>query len=391
MLVGLLACLVFAPLYWLLIPPRWRGGVLALASFAALVFYDARLAPLLAGVVLAFMLLVRGIERTSNPRARTALAAAGLAALAVLFLSNKLVGGGAGAVPSQSGLAFLGISYLVLKAAGAIIETARGTLRAVRPGEVFAWIIFLPTYPSGPMATLQHFRVQQPAFDRARVFGGLERILFGLVKALIAGHYLGEWAAPIFAAPQKFGSLSLVGAMYAGSLRFYFDFAGYSDIAIGLSAVFGYDIDENFDRPFLRRNLVDLWQHWHMTLTRWLRTYLFVPVSRRLIRMMSGRADRAAIAAGQIVAMTFCGVWHGVAANFALWGFAQALGLIWVGIVARDLGRLLPEDLVRWWRESKVAYAVSAFLTFNFFSLTMVLVLTDAGATLAYLRALFGR
>jgi alginate O-acetyltransferase complex protein AlgI len=238
------------------------------------------------------------------------------------------------------------------------------------------------------METYEHFRRQSPAFDRVRVLGGLERILFGLVKALVFAHYLGEWAAPIVAAPRQHGRLELAGALYAASLRFYFDFSGYSDIAIGLAAVFGYDVEENFDRPFLRRNLAQLWQHWHMTLTRWLRAYLFVPVSRRVMRLGGGRADRAAIALGQIVAMTFCGLWHGVSWNFALWGFSQALGLIWVGTLARDVGRILPPAFVDWWRKSRVAYALSAFLTFNFFSLTVVLAITDLAGAARYLGAL---
>lgn len=387
MLLGLLAALLFAPVYWLAVPGGWRREALTLASLAALTAYDPRLLVLLAAVCIGLNALLRLLERTTEGR-RFAIAAVGLSALAALFLWNKLAGASASALPSQGGLVFLGVSYLVLKAAGALIDASRGIRRNARLGEVTAWIAFLPTYPSGPMETLDHFRRQSPVFDRVRVLGGLERILFGLVKALLAAHYLGEWAAPIFAAPGGHSTLELVGGLYAASLRFYLDFSGYSDVAIGLAAVFGYDIEENFDRPLLRRNLAQLWQHWHMTLTRWLRAYLFVPVSRRVMRLGGARADGLAIALAQITAMTFCGLWHGVAWNFALWGFSQALGLIWVGTIARAFGRLLPDGLVRWWRESKVAYALSVLVTFNFFALTVVFALTDVPGALRYLRAL---
>jgi hypothetical protein len=91
--------------------------------------------------------------------------------------------------------------------------------------EVLAWIVFLPTYPSGPMATLDEFRGQSPTFDRARALGGLERILFGLVKSLLVAYYLGVWAEPIVAHPEQYASGTLLLGLYAASLRFYFDFA----------------------------------------------------------------------------------------------------------------------------------------------------------------------
>ncbi len=389
MVVGLLAALVLAPAYWLLVPARWRRAAVTGASLAALAAYDLRLLPFLLAVSAGVYGLLHGAARLPGAR-RTAVVGLGLLVLAALFLWNKLAGSGASALPSQTGLVLLGVSYLVLKAAGALIEAGRGGVGPVTLPAVTAWLAFLPTYPSGPMETYEHFRDQQPAFDRVRVLGGLERILIGLVKALLLAHYLGEWAAPIAAAPQAHGALALLGGLYALTLRFYFDFSGFSDVAIGLAAVYGFDIDENFDRPLLRRNLVLLWQHWHMTLTRWLRAYLFLPVSRRLLRRWRGRGDRIAIAAGQLVAMTFCGVWHGVAWNFAVWGMLQALGLIWVGTLARDAGRLLPAGVVAWWRRSRIAQALSVALTFQFFSTTVIFAVTDLSGALRYLGALAG-
>jgi alginate O-acetyltransferase complex protein AlgI len=388
MLLGLFAALAFAPLYWLAVPRGWRREVLSIASLIALACYDPRLVPLLLVTSLALVALMRAAAAGSGgaPLLATAL---GLAGLAVLFLWNKLLAPGAGVLPAQGGLVFLGVSFLVLKAAGALVDAYRGTLRQVRFREVLAWLAWLPTYPSGPMETLEEFRRQWPVFDRPRLLGGLERILFGLVKALLIAHYLGTWVEPIVAHPDQYRPGTLLLGLYAASLRFYFDFAGYSDIAIGLSAVFGYDIAENFDRPFLRRNLVQLWQHWHMTLTRWLRAYLFVPVSRGIMRRSGAAADRLAIAAGQLVAMTFCGVWHGVAWNFVVWGLLQGVGLVWVGIVARDVGRRLPPALVGWWRQGAIAYVLSALLTFSFFSIAVIFVVTDVSSSLRYLAFLF--
>ena len=384
MLLGLFAALAFAPIFWLAIPSRWRREALSAASLVALGFYDYRLIPLLLAICMALGLLMRAAA-TARGRARLLPTVLGLAALAALFFWNKLAGHGASLLASQGALVFLGVSYFTLKIAGALIDVHRGAIEPGRFRELVAWITFLPTYPSGPMETLQYFRTQWPTFERSRALGGLERILFGLAKSLLIAYYLGQWAAPIIAAPQQFRPPALLLGLYASSLRFYFDFAGYSDIAIGLSAIFGYDISENFDRPFLRRNLVQLWQNWHITLTRWLRTYLFVPVSRRIMRRTGAWGDRLAIAAGQIVAMTFCGVWHGVAWNFVVWGLLHALGLIWVGLVARDLGRQLPPAVVAWWRRSPLGYALGTVLTFNYFSLAIIFVVTDVTSSLHYL------
>jgi alginate O-acetyltransferase complex protein AlgI len=389
MLLGLLGALAVAPLYWLLIPAHLRREVLLVASLAALALYDARLVVVVFVVTLALFGLLRLIARRPDER-RTLLVAIGLCGLLVLFVINKLSGRGMIVLPSQSGLALLGISYLALKAAAALIEAGRGTLRVFSLRDVLLWIVFLPTYPSGPMEDFEHFRRQQPVFDRTLALPGLERILFGLVKALLAAHYLGVWANPILAAPQEYGRVTLLLGLYAFALRFYFDFSGYSDIAIGLGAVFGYDIEENFDNPFVRRNLAQLWQHWHMTLTRWLRLYLFIPVTRRLIRRGGRGGDRPAIAAGQIIAMTFCGLWHGLTLNFALWGFLQALGLIWVGVFARDLGRRMPPGLLTWWRGSWVGYAASTALTFNFFAISTIFVVTDIRRAITYLLQIVG-
>jgi alginate O-acetyltransferase complex protein AlgI len=384
MLSALVVAIACAPLYWMLVPSRWRPEVLAVASLIGLAAYDPRLMVLVLTVTVGLWATMR-VLAGGGGRAKGPLVAAGLVALAGLFVWNKLGGSHPSVLPSQSGLAFLGLSYLVLKAAAGLIETGRGTLRIFTLPEVLRWIVFLPTYPSGPIEEFEHFRRQRPVFDRTLVLPGLERILFGLVKALLAAHYLGQWASPVFAAPLEHGPVVRLLAIYAFTLRFYFDFSGYSDIAIGVSALFGYDIDENFDYPLTRRNLVQFWQRWHMTLTRWLRLYLFLPISRRLLRRGVWGGDRAAIASGQIVAMTFCGLWHGLSWNFALWGFLQALGLVWVGIFARDVGRRLPAPFLEWWRTSRAAYVLSAALTFNYFALTSIFVVTDVGSGVRYL------
>ncbi len=389
MLIALLCAVLAAPFYWAFVPVHWRREVVALASLLALGIYDPKLLAALMALNLVLFGLLRAMATGPSGRAR-ALAACGVLLLIALFVWNKLAAGSGGTLPSQGGLVFLGLSYLVLKAAAALLDTLRGGHRELRFRELLAWMAFLPTYPSGPIEELAHFRDQTPRVSQARVLTGLERILFGLVKALVLSHQLGQWAGPILSAPDAHGPLTMLASAYAFTLRFYLDFAGYSDIAIGVAALFGYEIRENFDNPLVRRNLVQLWQRWHMTLTAWLRRYLFIPLSRAIMRRGGPRWDHAALILAQLGTMVFCGLWHGLGWNFAVWGFLQALGLVWVGVVAPVLGRHMPEPLLRWWRAHPLAHALSVLLTFNCFALSSVLVFSDLEQGLHFLAQLLG-
>ena len=126
MLLGLFAAIAFAPIYWIVVPEQWRRGTVALASLAALTLYDSRLLPLLVVLTALLFALMRAAKSGNGTGA--AAAAIGIAALTALFVWNKLAGGGLSTLPSQTGLVFLGLSFLYLKAAAALVETARGTI-----------------------------------------------------------------------------------------------------------------------------------------------------------------------------------------------------------------------------------------------------------------------
>ena len=200
MLLGLLAAIALAPVYWLVVPARWRRDVLAAASLLALGLFDPRLPLLLLVCTFGLAAVLRGMAAGTDAR-RRALGVLAVALLVALFVVNKLAGGRLNVLPAQSGVLFLGVSFLVLKMAGAAIDGARGTLGPAGVRDVLAWLVFLPTYPSGPMETFAHFRDQSPAWERLRGLGGLERILFGLVKAQVFAHQLGEWVDPSSAHP----------------------------------------------------------------------------------------------------------------------------------------------------------------------------------------------
>lgn len=370
MWVWILGFAALAPLVWWL-PERARLPFVTAASAAGLALYDPALAAGTLAGVLGFDALLRWLPQRSRGVSR-AVCTLLLLALAGVFAWNKLGADGQGLLPTQSGLVLVGYSYLALKLAAAVVDTLRGRSLAVSRGRFLAWNLLLPIFPSGPIETLGHFAGQQPGFDASRVARGLDRLLVGLVKLLLLSYYLGKWSMPILGDPDEHAKLVRLLAIHAFTLRFYLDFSGYSDVAIGAAALLGFEIQENFDRPLVQRNLVRLWQRWHMTLTAWLRDYVFIPLSRSLLRRAPPSSGGLVVAAAQLGTMAFCGLWHGFSWGFLVWGLLQGLGLIGVGILARPLGARFPEPLRAWWRTSAAAHVLAVLLTFHYFSLSTV-------------------
>jgi alginate O-acetyltransferase complex protein AlgI len=172
-------------------------------------------------------------------------------------------------------------------------------------------------------------------------------------------------------------------AIYAFAFGLYLDFAGYSDIAIGLALCAGVQVPENFDAPYLAKNISLLWQRWHMSLTSWLRDFVFLPATRRLLRWT--RRPLLSQVAGQLVTMLLCGLWHGLAWHYAAWGVYNGLGLAGLSAWRAWRGPAPAGSLGR--------DALATVATFHFFAAGLVLFacdVTQAGHVGARLLDLFG-
>jgi alginate O-acetyltransferase complex protein AlgI len=317
---ALLLLLVF-PLHWAS-PPALRGWLLLAASAAFYGFADPDGLPVFVALgVLVALIAHRVLAEARTSRAWLSFGVGSLVLVLILVkyrgmvLGPPAVGGAAEALLSPP----LGVSYFVFLFIHYLVEVHRGRFGLGRPRDLALFAGFFPTVVAGPIKRFDEFapQVSRPSLSGDDVHEGMGRIVVGLVKKLVVADNAARFAGPVFAAPQaEWGELWL--AVYAYSIQIYFDFSGYSDIAIGSARLLGYRVPENFDYPYLRSNIADFWRHWHMTLTGWILQYVYIPLGGNRRGPVRSNANRLA-------AMTLCGVWHGPSWNFAAWGLYHGI------------------------------------------------------------------
>lgn len=240
---------------------------------------------------------------------------------------------------SSSDLIWLGYSFLAFRLIGALRDRQLGRMPVTSLTEFATYALFFPAVISGPIDRLPHFTAelhqasvnQQSRSWQERVsqntMPGLERILSGVFKKIILADNLAYFALNA----QNASQVSEPGwawlLLVAFSLRIYFDFSGYTDIALGVSRLMGITLPENFNHPYLKPNLTTFWNSWHITLTQWIRGYVFYPLTRALRKPNWSIPTWLIILVGQFVTMVLIGIWHGITWNFFLWGVWHAVGL----------------------------------------------------------------
>jgi alginate O-acetyltransferase complex protein AlgI len=289
--------------------------------------------------------------------------------------------------PSRDSLvpatAIVGLSYFSLKFIQHLVDAGAGRVRHVGPASFLVAVVFPSTYAAGPIERTNEFadKLAAPPLAWAERLSGLERIVFGLAKKLLVGNPLLAYAEPVFAVPALAGRGTLWLATYAFAVALYLDFAAYSDIAIGSARLAGIRVRENFDHPYVQPNLALLWQRWHMSLTSWLRDFVFVPVARRALRITGRPLVSQAIA--QMTTMLLCGLWHGVAWNFVAWGLYHGALLAALGALrARRTARAASVTAVPAGASSaatgvtstsRLRYVAAVLVTFHAFAIGLVL------------------
>ncbi len=233
-------------------------------------------------------------------------------------------------------LRWLGFSYLAFRLIHVLRDRSTGKLKAgaLSLREFVSYVVFFPSLTAGPIDRVEHFTKDArstltPGVDDM-VEGG-RRIFAGVFKKFVLADTLAIFALNATNAAQTHSVPWTWLLVYAFAFRIFFDFSGYTDIAIGLGRFFGIKLPENFDHPYLKRNLTVFWNSWHITLAQWFRTYFFNPVTRalRTRTFANGKtlSPTVIILTGQVGTMLLIGLWHGITWNFVAWGAWHAAGL----------------------------------------------------------------
>ncbi len=320
-----------------LLPPRGRQIMLLIASYVFYCWAHAIYGTLLLVSTVMDYGVGLWLERCADPRRRRGillisiignLGLLGFFKYADFFRDNmyglaNLLGFEVTWVPWNI-LLPAGISFYTFQTMSYTIQVYRRQFPAERDLLLFAlYVSFFPQLVAGPIERATHLLPQLKVFRRVTFDDwsyGIMRIIFGLFRKLVLADRYAIVANAVFANPDAYSPLTVWTGLLAFGFQIYFDFAGYVDIAIGSARLFGVNLTENFNRPLVAHSIADFWNRWHMTLTGWMRDYVFQPLGG----FRKGGA-RAAFNGGLVLIL--CGLWHGASWHFVLWGMYHAVML----------------------------------------------------------------
>ena len=328
-------------------PAGRRNGVLLGASlFFYFCWVPAYLVLLVAEASVNYALL-RGMAGSSRPRLW--LATSVVASLGVLasfkygaFFATEvspLIGWG---LPAPDWILPLGISFYTFQMIALVVDTYRGRIEPVeRYSEYLLFVAFFPQLVAGPIVRGSELLPQirkrgEPNRERSRRGGWL--LASGALKKIVLGDFL---LAPFvdFAFENPSGTsapIRLLG-LYSFAFQIYFDFSGYTDMARGMALLLGFELPRNFLEPYLSRNPSEFWRRWHITLSRWLRDYLYIPLG-------GNREGQARLLANLLITMTLGGLWHGAGWNFVIWGALHGALLVGHRLITGSPASSLPRE-----------------------------------------------
>jgi D-alanyl-lipoteichoic acid acyltransferase DltB (MBOAT superfamily) len=260
----------------------------------------------------------------------------------------------------------MGISFFIFQSVAFVIDVYR---RDVEPTknyfEHLAYISFFPTLIAGPILRAKQFLPQlREKTVLTNELGGqaLFLILFGLLKKIAVADYLAtNFVDRVFDFPERFSALEVLMAIYGYALQIYMDFSGYSDIAIGSALLLGITLPLNFNLPYRSRDLAEFWRRWHISLSTWLRDYVFFSIAGARVR------STMLLYVGLVATMLIGGLWHGATWTFVFWGLLHGIGLVVLRVweTLRKKHKALAFNGT-WWQ------IASTFITFHFICFTWI-------------------
>ena len=278
---------------------------------------------------------------------------------------------GADLATKTTPLSWLGFSYISFRLLHTIRDRQSGRLPAVSAAEFFNYVIFFPSFTAGPIDRIERFvnelRTPLPLMNEDWIDAGT-RLFVGLFKKFVIADLLAIISLNDILVSQVKSTGWMWVFLYAYALQIYFDFSGYTDIAIGIGRLMGIRLPENFNAPYLKSNLTQFWNSWHMSLTQWFRAYYFNPITRVLRSTKKPLPVWTIIFITQISTMVLIGLWHGVTTGFVIWGLWHGVGLF----IQNRWSDLIRSRVPTWVQTRGGQLATNAFgvfITFNFVAL----------------------
>lgn len=249
----------------------------------------------------------------------------------------------------------IGISFFTFQAMSYVIDVYRKDFAPEYNILDFAFYIsFFPQLVAGPIVRAAHFLPQlkrKISISREQISAGVFLIMQGLVKKAVIADYIAQFNDMVFRMPHSYSGFENLMAVYGYTLQIYCDFSGYSDIAIGIGKMMGFDLGINFLKPYQAVNITDFWRRWHISLSTWLRDYLYIPLG-------GNRKGKPRTYVNLFVTMLLGGLWHGASWKFVIWGGMHGIGLAVHKIYGKILKPVIPSTIA-----GKI---ISWMLTFHF-------------------------
>lgn len=354
--------------YWSLKNNEHRKTFLLLASYYFYGSWDWRFAFMLFGISLADYLFALKLDRSNDPRYRKMIVTASVAMnLSVLFyfkycnffvdsaiaLANRL--GWNLSEPTLNIILPVGVSFFTFQSLSYTIDVYRKELKAVQHAKDYLLsAAFFPQLVAGPIVRPHYFlpqleKARQVSHDHVKAM--LLLFLIGFIKKACIADNISPYVDKVFASPENFTNLSGLIAAWLYATQIYCDFSGYTDMAIAVAGLMGYKLVINFDAPYLAVSLQDFWRRWHISLSTWIRDYIYISLGGR-------NSNRWITYKNLVLTMLAGGLWHGAAWTFVVWGGLHGLGQA----VQQEFRRLVPITPAQEpWRT-----LASWFLTLNF-------------------------
>ena len=327
--------------------------ILLLASYVFIFYADWRFAAVLAGVTLTTWYTAKN--------EKTRMAGVIIAVLALCYF--KYTDFFASSLAKIFGTDYsvlniilpLGISFYTFSAIGYIIDVSRGKTASRNLVDVALYLAYFPKITSGPIQRGKDFFEQ---IENKRIVGwstfapGIQIFVFGLFKKIVLADRLSVFVNQVYETPLAFGSGTVLFATLSYSLQIYFDFSGYSDMAIGVSKIIGIELPRNFNLPYLAYNVTEFWKRWHITLSSWLQEYVYISLG-------GNRKGKNRTYINLLLTMLIGGLWHGANWTYIFWGLLHGIALI-----CHKIWMKLTNSPVK--KHSTLVNLAAIFLTFSF-------------------------